>query len=214
MATLPAQRDCCPSQTSPCCITCCRGWNSLAFVACSILHLVQASLHLTRHTDVILICPSSHRPAISHYIHSDSSSSPSLRIDLQAYDESQDLSKGTCALLRHFSSRILDDFVLLPCDFVPPPSLPLTLLLNKFRTDSVADGCIATACWFEVQTPEKGTLVHEWGHVESPVPIVWEESTGTLLHVDTSDDVDNNAEDIELRMALLSQYVRSTCINS
>jgi translation initiation factor eIF-2B subunit gamma len=69
----------------------------------------------------------------------------------------------------------------------------------------VADGSIATACWFEAQHPEKGTIVDEWGHVESPIPIVWEESTGTLLHVSTSDDVDNDPENIELRMALLSQ---------
>src|SRR5882762_6343057 len=106
---------------------------------------------LTLNLDVLLVCPSSHRAAISHYIHSDTSSASfsSLRIDLQSYDESQDLSIGTCTLLRHFSNRIAGDFILVPCDFVTPPSLPLTKLLNKFRTDSTSDGAIATACWFE-----------------------------------------------------------------
>jgi translation initiation factor eIF-2B subunit gamma len=101
--------------------------------------------------------------------------------------------------------------VLLPCDFIPPPSLSLTPLLNKFRTDVVTDGSIATACWFEVQQPDKGTLIDEWGHLASPIPIVWEDSTGTLLHVD-SQEVDNHAEDVELRMALLTQQVGRTCV--
>jgi translation initiation factor eIF-2B subunit gamma len=156
--------------------------------------------------DVLLVCPSAHRAAISHYIHSDTSSASfsSLRIDLQSYDESQDLSIGTCTLLRHFSNRITGDFILVPCDFVTSPSLPLTKLLNKFRTDSTFDGAIATACWFEVHNNlSKDTIPEEWGSSSNITPIVWEDSTGTLLHIDTHDDEDRNRDEIELRMALL-----------
>ncbi|KAF9227436.1 hypothetical protein BS17DRAFT_747998 [Gyrodon lividus] len=160
--------------------------------------------------DVLLICPSSHRPSISHYIHSESSaSSSSLHIDIQTFDESQELSVGTCSILRHFSGRIQEDFVLLPCDFVPPPSLPLSKLLNKFRTETTSDGAIVTTCWFEAPKPEKSAAPDEWGSHSQSTPIVWDDSTGTLLYIDTLDSVDKNAEELELRMSLLSRYPRA-----
>ncbi|RDB16855.1 putative translation initiation factor eIF-2B subunit gamma [Hypsizygus marmoreus] len=165
--------------------------------------------------DVLLICPAIHRPTLYHHIHSGTSVAPSsLNIDLQTYDESQDTSVGTCTLLRHFSSRIPEDFVLVPCDFIPPPSLPLSLLLDKFRVDAIFDGSIATTCWFAAHRPEKGSFPDEWGPSPPPVPIVWDEPTGTLLHIDTPDDLDRNPEEIELRMALLSRYPRTKLSSS
>lgn len=116
---------------------------------------------------------------------------------------------GTCTLLRHFSSRVPEDFVVVPCDFIPPPSLPLSMLLNKFRVDSVADGCIATTCWYSVYKPDKAALIDEWGPLPAPSPIIWDDLTGTLLYIDTSDDVDQNTDELELRMALLSRFVSS-----
>lgn len=168
--------------------------------------------------DVLLICPAAHRAAISHYIHSDTSSSSfsTLRIDLQTYDQSQDLSTGTCTLLRHFSNRITRDFLLVPCDIITPPSLPLTKLLNKFRTDSMSDGSIATTCWFEIQNLNLGkdAIPEEWGTSTTKTPIVWDASSGTLLHIDTPDDEDRNGEELELRMALLSKSgVLRTAVN-
>ncbi|KZT28923.1 UDP-3-O-glucosamine N-acyltransferase [Neolentinus lepideus HHB14362 ss-1] len=157
--------------------------------------------------DVILICPTAHRQAISHYIHS--SSSTSLRIDVHPYEETEDLSVGTCAILRHFTHLIQQDFVILPCDFVPPPSLPLSSILNKFRTESISDGCMSTACWFAPRRSEQGTIPDEWGQYEFSTPIVYDPVTGTLLHVDTPDDVDRNGDEIELRMSLLTRYPRT-----
>ncbi|KDQ57545.1 hypothetical protein JAAARDRAFT_35255 [Jaapia argillacea MUCL 33604] len=159
--------------------------------------------------DVLLICPTSHRSAISHYIHSDTSSAiATLRINLQTFDESQDLNSGTSAVLKHFSHLIQQDFILLPCDFIPPPSLPLNRILNKFRTESVSDGCLATTCWFEAQRPDKAGP-EEWGPSSPAVPIVWDEQTGTLLHIDTPDDADRNVEELDLRMSLLNWYPRT-----
>lgn len=97
--------------------------------------------------------------------------------------------------------------MLVPCDFIPPPSLPLSILLNKFRADAISDGSIATTCWFTGHKPEKGAFPDEWGPLPQPVPIVWDEPSGTLLHIDTPDDQDKNGEDIELRMALLARSV-------
>ncbi|KAH9929545.1 UDP-3-O-glucosamine N-acyltransferase [Epithele typhae] len=161
-------------------------------------------------SDVLLICPTSHRSAMSNYIQSDVSSVfPTLRIDLQPYEESRDMADGTCTLLRHFSSRIQSDFILLPCDFVPPPSLSLAHLLNKFRTETTHDGSIATACFYEAHKPDKGVTMEEWGIQPTNPPIVFEEKKGTLLYVDTVDDADKNGEDFELRMSLLTQHPRT-----
>ncbi|KAG6820990.1 hypothetical protein H0H93_008619 [Arthromyces matolae] len=102
----------------------------------------------------------------------------------------------------------MEDFVLLPCDFMPPPSMPLSVLLNKFRTDVISDGSIATTCWFADHKPEKGAFPDEWFTNSQASPIIWDEVSGTLLHIDTPDDYDQNAEELELRMALLSRYPR------
>ncbi|KAJ3728760.1 UDP-3-O-glucosamine N-acyltransferase [Lentinula raphanica] len=161
-------------------------------------------------TDVLLICPSMHRPMISHHVHSGLST---LHIDVQTYDESPERNTGTCTLLRHFASRISEDFILLPCDFIPPPSLSLSTILNKYRTESLSDGCVATACWFAAPALEKTSFVEDWGLLPPPVPIVWDDATGTLLQVDTANDMDRNSEELVLRMSLLSQYPRTKLSN-
>lgn len=153
------------------------------------------------------MCPARHKPAISHFVNSDSSVSsfPSLRIDLQTFDENTELGVGTCAVLRHFAGRIKQDFVLLPCDFVPPPSFALTRVLDKFRLETTYDGTIATACFFEMHKVDKNAGIEEWGSLPTPVPIVWDQPSGTLLYVDTPDDVDKDSEDLQLSMAMLSK---------
>lgn len=49
----------------------------------------------------------------------------------------------------------------------------------------------------------------EWGSHSQSHPIVWDDSTGTLLYIDTLDNTDKNAEELELRMNLLSRYPRA-----
>ncbi|KAF9072943.1 UDP-3-O-glucosamine N-acyltransferase [Rhodocollybia butyracea] len=160
--------------------------------------------------DVLLICPSIHRPMISHHVHSGLST---LHIDVQTYDESPESNTGTCTLLRHFANRISEDFIVLPCDFIPPPSLSLSTILNKYRTENVSDGSIATTCWFATQQPDKNLLVEDWGSIPPPVPMVWDDSTGTLLQIETAEDLDHNSDEMELRMSLLSQYPRTKLSN-
>ncbi|KAI9437749.1 UDP-3-O-glucosamine N-acyltransferase [Lactarius indigo] len=159
-------------------------------------------------TEVLLICPTAHRPSISHHIHSDTSSSsyPSLHVDVQTYDESPDQPIGTCAVLKHFSSRIQRDFVLLPCDFVPPEDLSLTTILNKYRIESNLGGAIVTSCWLKARVSDVGGIPDEWNPTRTSVPIIWDKKSGTLLHVDTPDDRDRNADELEIRMSLLSRY--------
>lgn len=159
-------------------------------------------------SDVLVICPAPHRASISHYINSDSSASsfPSLRIDLQAYDESENDTAGTCQILRHFANRIEQDFLLLPCDFIPHPTLTLSSVLNKFRTESTYDGAIATTLFFEQSKPDKANSLEEWGSGPTITSVVWDEKTGTLLHVDTLDQVDDDPEEMVLDMNLLRRY--------
>jgi translation initiation factor eIF-2B subunit gamma len=159
---------------------------------------------LNKVPDVLLICPTSHRPAISHYIHSADSSTTSfssLRIEIHTHDQSQDIAVGTSAILRHFAHRIQQDFIILPCDFIPPESLSLTKILNTFRTDSVSDGAIATTCWFE-SAAEK---TDEWDVQTTPVSIVWDEASCTLLHIDNSDEQEKNGNEYEFRLSLLAR---------
>jgi translation initiation factor eIF-2B subunit gamma len=159
--------------------------------------------------EVLLICPTAHRSSISHHIHSDTSSSsyPSLHVDVQTYDESPDEPVGTCAVLKHFSSRIQRDFVVLPCDFIPPEDLSLSSLLNKYRVESNLDGAIVTSCWLKAHGTDKGAVPEEWGRIGSSVSIIWDKKSGTLLHIDTPDDLDRNSDELEIRMSLLSRSV-------
>ena len=174
------------------------------------MFLRYVSRHSSKaHSDVLLICPAPQKAAISHYIHSDSSVSsfPSLRIDLQIYDETIESGQGTCDVLRQFANRIKQDFVVVPCDFVPSPSFNLSIILDKFRTETTYDGSIATACFFEAPKQDKNAVIEEWGMLPPPLPVVWDNKTGTLLHVDSPDDFDHHSEDLQVTMSLLTRYL-------
>ena len=128
----------------------------------------------------------------------------SLRIDLQGFQEPQDAGVGTCALLRHFSSHITKDFILLPCDFVSPTSHSLHGILNKFRVDVTSGGAVLTTCWFPSYRPEKNLQPEEWG-ISSITSILYDEQTETLLYIDSADDIESDGEDFKFRMSVLSR---------
>ena len=50
---------------------------------------------------------------------------------------------------------------------------------------------------------EKSQTDDAWSSLPPTTTIMYDESSGTLLHVDTPDDQDNNSDEIELRMAML-----------
>ena len=158
-------------------------------------------------TDVLLVCPTSHRRSIADHVRSDASASfPSLRIDLQTYGDTQDSAFSTGSILRTFANRIDRDFVVLPCDFIPPPSLQLSTVLNKFRMESTSDGSILTSAWYEAPLQPDEHAGDEWGPHTPPTSIVWDEKSGSLLQVEVPDSSTRNDDEIELKMSLLSMY--------
>jgi translation initiation factor eIF-2B subunit gamma len=82
--------------------------------------------------DVLLITPSAQKPAIYHYIHSETTF-PSLKIDLETIDDDESASMGTADVIRRFANHIQTDFIVLSCDFIPPSSLPFVAVLNAHR---------------------------------------------------------------------------------
>lgn len=170
---------------------------------------------------MLLICPTTHRDAISHHIHSDPSSSSlssattGLQVDIQTFDQEADLPAGTASVLAHFANKIEGDFVLLPCDFIPPKALRLEAVLDNFRVEASTDGALATALFFEKRATEHdkskggGSLEEAWPADDPPPAVLYDEKSGTLLHVDTLDDRDRNGDELELRMATLWRYPRS-----
>ncbi|KAK2467757.1 hypothetical protein APHAL10511_000052 [Amanita phalloides] len=161
--------------------------------------------------DVLILCPESHHPILYHHINSEVSTS--LTIDLQGFQEPQDVGAGTCALLRHFSGHITKDFILLPCDFVPPASFPLQRMLDKFRVDVVSNNAVLTTCWFPGCRPEKSLFPEEWIN-PSTSSIMLDEETESLLYIDSANDIDSNDENFEIRISLLSKYPRCKLLAS
>ena len=142
-----------------------------------------------------------HRSTLYHHINSEVTSP--LRVDLQTFPESQDAGIGTCTLLRHISGRITKDFVLLPCDFIAPPSFSLQSILDRFRADIVTEGAVMTTCWYPTPRREKGQHPDEWPSAKSGATILYDAEEETLLYIDTPDDLECNSEDFDLRMSML-----------
>lgn len=146
-----------------------------------------------------------------------SSVATGLQIDIQTLDQPE-LPEGTVPVLAHFAHKITGDFVLLPCDFIPPKSLKLETVLDKFRLEATSDGALASALFFEKAPPvvkEKGKsgggggdadAIDAWGGDDPPPAVMYDEKTGTLLYVD---DRDTNDDELDLRMATLWKYPRA-----
>lgn len=191
---------CYPSQISLSWSTFYHGWSSQASKA--LPNYTSWLPPFTSITDVLIICPESHHSTLYHHVNSEVSTS--LRIDIQGFQESQDAGAGTCALLRQFSSRIAKDFILLPCDFIPPVSFPLQRILDRFRVDVTSGGAALTTCWMPSYRPEKNILPQEWG-TPSTSSILYDERTETLLYIDGHHGVDFNTGDLGFNVSLFSR---------
>ena len=77
------------------------------------------------------------------------------------------------------------DFIILPCDFVPPPTLPLSSLLDKFRMDT--DGLILASLFYEVSS--SSTALPDEAREQPPV-VLYDPASETLLQIDADGEDD------------------------
>ncbi|KAJ1304956.1 hypothetical protein OPQ81_006088 [Rhizoctonia solani] len=144
-------------------------------------------------SDVLVVCPSLLKQEISHHLHRAEYSN--MRLELKSVDEDDISIAGTAEVLRAIEGMIKLDVIVLPCDFMPPPGLSLTKLLNAFRED--VDEPVAAVLLYERQIPTDGKD-------KGPKLVVgMDETTNTLLYIDGDNDDD---EDLEIHMGLTAQF--------
>lgn len=128
--------------------------------------------------DVLIVMPHSHKSDISHIIwHSDENypSLSSLSMTIETIDDSEAMSLGTADILRRFSHLFLvsllrdvhlhdsefifkTDMIVLACDFIPPPSLSLTSILNDYRVE-LNQPLVTVLLYERSETGKDGVLV-------------------------------------------------------
>ncbi|CAE6491290.1 unnamed protein product [Rhizoctonia solani] len=144
-------------------------------------------------SDVLVVCPSLLKQEISHHLHRAEYSN--MRLELKSVDEDDISIAGTAEVLRAIEGMIKAYVIILPCDFIPPPSLSLTSLLNAFRED--VNEPVAAALLYERQIPADGKD-------KGPKLVVGiDETTNTLLYIDGDNDDD---EDLEIHMGLAAEF--------
>ncbi|CAE6479701.1 unnamed protein product [Rhizoctonia solani] len=147
-------------------------------------------------SDVLVICPSVLKQEISHHLHRAEYSN--MRLELKSVDEDDISVTGTAEVLRAIEPMIKAYVIVLPCDFMPPPGLSLTALLNAFRED--VNEPVAAALLYERQIPADGKD-------KGPKLVVGtDEATNTLLYIDGDDEDD---EDLEIHMGLMSEFPKA-----
>lgn len=146
-------------------------------------------------SDVLIVMPHSHKSDISHTIwHSDENypSLSSLSMTIETIDDSEAMSLGTADILRKFSHLFVTDMIVLACDFIPPPSLSLTSILNDYRV--------------ELDQPLVSVLLYERSETgkDGPPPCIFGEDkkSNSLIFVENDDAED----DLDLRMSMLWRF--------
>lgn len=87
------------------------------------------------------------------------------------------------------------DFIILPCDFIPPPGLSLSTVLNRYRLDSEM---MISTLFYEVSKDGDGIFADE---AIAPPLVAYDTESGTLLGVDYN--LESEGDELELHMRLL-----------
>ncbi|KAI5451693.1 Translation initiation factor eIF-2B subunit gamma [Naganishia albida] len=103
-------------------------------------------------------------------------------------------SVGTARILRRWRDWIRSDFVVLPCDISPPPSLPLVKLLNRHRNQT---GSLVTSLWYE-----KSEVELRDSDAPESVLVGYDKKSQELLMVQPLEELE---DDLELRISLLNR---------
>ncbi|KAF8602544.1 nucleotide-diphospho-sugar transferase [Ceratobasidium sp. AG-I] len=147
-------------------------------------------------SDVLVVCPSVLKPEISHHLHR--SEYFNMQLDLKSVDEDDLTLTGTAQVLREIESLIKLDVIVLPCDFMPPPGLSLTTLLNAFRED--VDEPVAAVLLYERQIPADGK------DKGPKLTVALDETSKTLLYIDGDN---GDEEDLEIHMGLAEEFPKA-----
>ncbi|KAK4689820.1 translation initiation factor eIF-2B subunit gamma, partial [Tremellales sp. Uapishka_1] len=160
-------------------------------------------------TDILIVAPPLAYSAVHHHLqeHYSVSTHPRARIDLKRLTDGEkdedekesdiDVSKGgqkegTARILRRFRAMIKSDFILLPCDLLPPTSLPLSSILDKHRATPTA---VLTSVFYEPVPSIK--------EAEQKVLIAIDKETQELLMIENLMALE---EDLSLRTTLLALH--------
>ncbi|KAF8332744.1 uncharacterized protein EI90DRAFT_3054241 [Cantharellus anzutake] len=97
------------------------------------------------------------------------------------------MSLGTADILRKFSHLFLADVIVLPCDFIPPRSLPLSSILNDYRVD-LHPPMVSVLLYERAETGKDGPPPCLFGRDKESNSLVFVqgESTGDDLELRTS----------------------------
>jgi translation initiation factor eIF-2B subunit gamma len=118
---------------------------------------------------------------------------------------------GTARILRRWRDWIRADFVVLPCDISPPPSLPLVKLLNRHRNQT---GSLVTSLWYEKSEVElrdadgesyccaRGGVLTVLLSAPESVLVGYDKKSQELLMVQPLEELE---DDLELRVSLLNR---------
>ncbi|CAD6573277.1 MAG: hypothetical protein TREMPRED_000764 [Tremellales sp. Tagirdzhanova-0007] len=100
--------------------------------------------------------------------------------------------EGTARLLRRFKNFIKTDFVLLPCDLVPPATLSLSSILDKHR--SAPDAVLTSVLYEPVEAVRDG---------EEKLLVALDSESDELLLIQPLEGLE---ETLDLRMSLIASH--------
>jgi hypothetical protein len=91
-------------------------------------------------------------------------------------------------------TRWQTDFLILPCDFFPPPTLQLSSVLREYRI--AIDNLVLNSLFYEYLASESSD---ELPGPSAPPDVLFDEKTRSLIKVDYSE---GSTDDLEFRMSI------------
>ncbi|TIC15383.1 hypothetical protein E3Q14_00363 [Wallemia mellicola] len=157
-------------------------------------------------SDILVLSPSSFSNYLSPFLrsfnsenlpNSTKSKQEDLHIRYETVDDDDCASWETADWLRHFKDEIKTDFVVLPCDILPPKSLPLSKVLESYRRSK--SNTLITSLHYENSI--------DYGSREGPsrcITIYDQESQTLIMPANDANDT------LDLRSRLLWEYPNLT----
>ncbi|TIB66366.1 hypothetical protein E3P78_00120 [Wallemia ichthyophaga] len=152
----------------------------------AVISYVIEWCHQSQLNDLLVLSPASFSNQLTPLLKSHS-------VHYNSVDDDTCVNWETADWLRHFAHLINSDFIILPCDIIPPPSLPLSSLLQQHKT-SHYNTLITCLLYYNHL---------DYGTREGPAPFtcIHDKSSNTLL-IPPSDSLDG----VDLKTRLLWEF--------